>query len=90
MARHGGGMRGVENEDQIELSKEQQQAVKLRSRKLLFSLIKPVRARLVFSFVLVIISQAFRVVGPMLIAFAIDAMACSTCTEFGFAKASFE
>ena len=72
MARHGGGMRGVENEDQIELSKEQQQAVKLRSRKLLFSLIKPVRARLIFSFALVIVSQAFRVVGPMLIAFAID------------------
>ena len=72
MARHGGGMRGVENEDQIDLTKEQQKAVRARSLKLLFSLIHPVRWRLAFSFALVIVSQAFRVVGPMLIAYAID------------------
>ena len=31
MARHGGGMRGVENEEQIDLSKEQQKEVRARS-----------------------------------------------------------
>ena len=40
MARHGGGMRGVENEDQIDLTKEQQKAVRARSLKLLFSLMQ--------------------------------------------------
>ena len=67
MARHGGGMRGVENEDQIDLTKEQQKAVRARSLKLLFSLIHPVRWRLAFSFALVIVSQAFRAVDPIFI-----------------------
>lgn len=72
MAHGGGGMHGVGNEDQINLSKEEQKAVRARSLKLLFSLIRPVRARLLLSFALVVVSQALRVVGPFLIAFAID------------------
>ena len=65
-------MHGVAGEDKIELSKEESLAVKLRSRKLLFSLIHPVRFRLLLSLVIVVLSQALRVTGPALIALAID------------------
>jgi ATP-binding cassette subfamily B protein len=65
-------MQGVSGEDKIELNKEEARAVKLRSRKLLFSLIHPVRGRLLFSLLIVVISQALRVAGPALIALGID------------------
>lgn len=65
-------MQGVAGEDKIELSKEESKQVKLRSRKLLFSLIYPVRGRLLLSMVIVILSQALRVTGPALIALSID------------------
>lgn len=65
-------MQGVAGEDKIELTKEEARAVKLRSRKLLFSLIYPVRGRLLFSLLIVVLSQALRVAGPALIALAID------------------
>jgi ATP-binding cassette subfamily B protein len=65
-------MQGVLGEDKIELNKEESQAVKLRSRKLLLSLIYPVRGRLLFSLLIVVLSQALRVAGPALIALAID------------------
>jgi len=65
-------MQGVAGEDKIKLSKEESQAVKLRSRKLLFSLIYPVRKRLLLSLLIVVLSQALRVTGPALIALAID------------------
>ncbi|MFM6939146.1 MAG: ABC transporter ATP-binding protein, partial [Rhodoluna sp.] len=65
-------MQGVTDEDRIELSKAESKALKLRSRKLLFSLIRPIRFRLMLSFTLVVFSQAFRAVGPALIAFGID------------------
>ncbi|MFM7013857.1 MAG: ABC transporter ATP-binding protein [Actinomycetota bacterium] len=65
-------MQGVAGEDKIELSKEESLAVKLRARKLLFSLIYPVRLRLILSFAIVVVSQALRVTGPALIALGID------------------
>ena len=65
-------MQGVSDEDRIDLNKEESKSVKLRSRKLLFSLIVPIRLRLLVSFTLVVFSQAFRAVGPALIAFGID------------------
>lgn len=65
-------MHGVEGEERIDLTKEEQKRVRARSMKLLGSLIGPVKYRLIFSFVIVIVSQALRVVGPLLIAFAID------------------
>ncbi len=65
-------MQGVSGEDKIELNKEEARAVKLRSRKLLFSLIHPVRGRLLFSLLIVVLSQALRVAGPALIALGID------------------
>lgn len=65
-------MQGVANEDRIELNKEDAQAIKLRSRRLLFSLVRPIKKRLAVSLVLVVISQALRVIGPGLIALGID------------------
>jgi ATP-binding cassette subfamily B protein len=65
-------MQGTSGEDRIELNKDESRVVKLRARKLLFSLIRPVRRRLILSFTLVILSQAFRVIGPALIAYGID------------------
>lgn len=65
-------MQGVSGEDKIQLTKEESLAVKLRSRKLLLSLIYPVRGRLLLSIVIVVLSQALRVTGPALIALAID------------------
>jgi ATP-binding cassette, subfamily B, bacterial len=65
-------MQGVTDEDRIELNKDESKVMKLRSRRLLLSLIRPIRFRLMLSFTLVVISQAFRAVGPALIAFGID------------------
>ena len=65
-------MQGVSGEDKIDLNKEEARAVKLRSRKLLFSLIYPVRGRLLLSLLIVVLSQALRVAGPALIALGID------------------
>ncbi len=65
-------MQGVQGEDRIELNKEEAQAVKLRSRRLLFSLVRPIKKRLAVSFALVVVSQALRVLGPGLIAVSID------------------
>ena len=65
-------MQGVANEDRIELNKEDALAIKLRSRRLLFSLVKPIKKRLAVSLALVVGSQALRVIGPGLIALGID------------------
>ena len=65
-------MQGVQNEEKIDLSKEEAKAVRKRSMKLLGSIIKPVRHRLWVSLVLVIVSQGLRVSLPLLIASVID------------------
>ncbi len=65
-------MQGVAGEDRIELNKDESKSVRLRSRRLLRSLIRPIRSRLAVSFTLVVISQAARAIGPAMIAFAID------------------
>jgi ATP-binding cassette, subfamily B, bacterial len=65
-------MQGVKGEDKIILDKDEAKALKLRSRALLFSLIHPVRSRLLLSLFVVILSQMLRVAGPALIALGID------------------
>ena len=65
-------MQGVSGEDRIELDKEQAKAVRLRSRRLLISLIRPLRRRYLFSFAVIVVSQLLRVLGPTLIAIGID------------------
>lgn len=65
-------MQGVQNEEKIELSKQEQARVRQRSLKLLGEIIKPVKDRLFISLALVVTSQALRVSGPWLIAKTID------------------
>ena len=65
-------MQGVENEEQIELTKEQSKQVRKRSLALLGLLIRPVKKRLFIGFGAVTVSQALRVTGPALIAYGID------------------
>jgi ATP-binding cassette subfamily B protein len=65
-------MQGVQDEERIDLTKEESRTVRRRSLKLLFSLIRPVRARLFTGFGVIIFSQAVRVLGPAIIAFGID------------------
>ena len=65
-------MQGVTGEDKIILDKQESEALKLRSRALLFSLIHPIRKRLLLSLFVVILSQMLRVAGPGLIALGID------------------
>jgi len=63
---------GTLNEDQSELNKEDSKRIRDRSFRLLISLIKPVKKRLYVSFGAGIVSQGLRVIGPAIIAYALD------------------
>ena len=63
---------GTLNEDQSELNKEDSRRIRDRSFKLLISLIQPVKKRLYVSFGAGIISQGLRVIGPAIVAYALD------------------
>lgn len=63
---------GTANEDNAHLSKSDSKAVRRRSLALLGSLIRPVRLRFWLTIATVVLSQAARVAGPVLIAFGID------------------
>ncbi len=65
-------MQGVQNEEKIDLTKEEQKRIRARSMKLLGSIIKPVRHRLWVSLLLVTVSQGLRVALPGMIAIIID------------------
>lgn len=65
-------MFGTNDEERTELTKEESRYVRQRSRKLLGSLILPMRAKILIAVVLGIISTAIRVAGPALIALGID------------------
>ncbi|MDQ6751904.1 MAG: ABC transporter ATP-binding protein, partial [Actinomycetota bacterium] len=63
---------GTADEDRVILTKADSKTVRQRSVRLLGSLIRPVRARFIATVALVVLSQATRVAGPLLIAFGID------------------
>lgn len=63
---------GVQEEERTDLNKTESKAVRARSTRLLVSLIKPVRSRLILGLLMVTLSTALRVAGPALIAFGID------------------
>jgi ATP-binding cassette subfamily B protein len=66
------GTQGTANEDDVDLSRADSAAVRQRSVRLLGSLVRPVRGRFIWTVILVLLSQAARVSGPLLIAFGID------------------
>ncbi|GAA1048651.1 ABC transporter ATP-binding protein [Arthrobacter russicus] len=63
---------GTADEDRVSLNRADSKAVRARSLRLLGSLIRPVRGKFILTVILVVFSQATRVLGPLLIAFGID------------------
>lgn len=65
-------MFGTNDEERTDLTKEESKYVRARSRKLLSSLLLPIKARIYVAILLGVISTALRVAGPALIALGID------------------
>jgi ATP-binding cassette subfamily B protein len=63
---------GVQGEERNDYTKVESAAIRTRSLRLLGSLLKPVRSKVVLTMIVVVISTAAQVAGPALIAFGID------------------
>ena len=63
---------GVTGEERNDFSKAESRQIRQRSLRLLGSLIRPVRARVILTMAVVIISTAAQVAGPLFIAYGID------------------
>ena len=63
---------GTSGEDRSDYTREESRAVRRRSLRLLGSLVRPVRWQLVLAAVVLVVSTALRVVGPILIAYGIN------------------
>ena len=66
-------LEGVEGEDRQDYTREESRAMRARSSRLLGSLLRPLRGRVVAAMVIVATSTALQTAGPALIAFGIDA-----------------
>ncbi len=65
-------VKGTNDEERTDLTKDESRYIRARSRKLLFSMLEPMKAKLGGAAVLVLFSTAMRVAGPALIALGID------------------
>jgi ATP-binding cassette subfamily B protein len=65
-------MFGTEGEDRTDLTKEESKRIRRRSRTLLGSLLRPLRARIGLAVAIITVSTTLRVLGPALIAIALD------------------
>ncbi|MFA4840906.1 MAG: ABC transporter ATP-binding protein [Agrococcus sp.] len=63
---------GVQGEDRTDYTKAESKAIRVRSRKLLGSLLRPHIGRVIVTMALVIVAVAANIAGPMLIAYGID------------------
>jgi ATP-binding cassette subfamily B protein len=63
---------GVEGEEREDLNKAESRQLRQRSVRLLGSLLRPLRGKVAWTFVIVVISTAAQVTGPALIAFGIN------------------
>ncbi|WP_413316796.1 ABC transporter ATP-binding protein [Agrococcus sp. 1P02AA] len=63
---------GVQGEDRSDYTKEESRQIRARSRRLLGSLLRPHVGRVVLTMLLVVVSVAASIAGPMIIAFGID------------------
>jgi len=66
------GVEGVEGEERNDFTKAESKQIRDRSLRLLGSLLRPERARVILTMIVVIISTAAQVAGPALIAYGID------------------
>ena len=62
---------GVEGEDRSDFNKAESRQIRARSRRLLSSLLRPVRSRVTLTMIVVVVSTAAQVAGPAFIAFGI-------------------
>ncbi|MCU1544229.1 MAG: transporter ATP-binding protein [Microbacteriaceae bacterium] len=67
-----GGVEGVEGEERHDFTTAESRQIRDRSLRLLGSLLRPERGRVILTMVVVIISTAAQVAGPALIAYGID------------------
>ncbi|WP_341952785.1 ABC transporter ATP-binding protein [Salinibacterium sp. TMP30] len=63
---------GTSGEERSDYTKDESRQIRQRSLRLLGSLIAPLRARVILTMVVVVVSTAAQVAGPALIAFGID------------------
>jgi ATP-binding cassette subfamily B protein len=63
---------GVEGEERNDLNKAESRQLRERSVRLLGSLLRPLRGKVAWTFVIVVISTAAQIAGPALIAFGIN------------------
>ncbi len=63
---------GVTGEERNDYTKAESRAIRQRSLRLLGSLVRPVRARVILTMVVVVVSTAAQVAGPAFIAFGIN------------------
>ncbi|MEQ1737702.1 MAG: ABC transporter transmembrane domain-containing protein, partial [Rhodoglobus sp.] len=63
---------GVEGEERSDYSKSESKQIRRRSLRLLGSLIRPQRGPVILTMVVVVVSTAAQVAGPLLIAYGID------------------
>lgn len=63
---------GTSGEDRSDYTRDESKAIRRRSLRLLGSLVQPVRGQLWLAAIVLVVSTAFRVAGPALIAFGID------------------
>lgn len=63
---------GVGGEERTDYSKTESRQIRQRSLRLLGSLVLPVRARVILTMVVVVVSTAAQVAGPLFIAYGID------------------
>src|SRR5690606_14993769 len=75
--RHRGGgagmtITGTQDEDRSNYTKEESRAIRQRSLRLLGSLIHPLRVRIVIAALVLVVSTALQVAGPIIIGIALD------------------
>ncbi|MFK0401870.1 ABC transporter ATP-binding protein [Microbacterium sp. NPDC090225] len=63
---------GTQDEDRSRYTKEESRAIRQRSLRLLGSLVSPLKARIVLAAVVLVISTALQVAGPILISIGLD------------------
>ena len=63
---------GVEGEERSDFTKAESKQIRLRSLRLLGSLVRPLKARVILTMAVVVVSTAAQVAGPALIAIGID------------------
>ena len=66
------GVEGVEGEERNDFTKAESKQIRQRSLRLLGSLLRPERARVILTMAVVVISTAAQVAGPALVAYGID------------------